>query len=179
MSTRRAFWLATLFSLGILTTIATIGAITGFMGRMLGDIGAYGYYFVAGIFFIVGLYLLEVISIPFLGNVGQPKFEKKGSLAALILGLAFGVALGPCTFAYIAPMLAIAFSIAATQFFYGLILLMIYGIGHCSVIIVAGTSTELVQRYLSWNAGSKGVIVLKRICAVLVILAGVYLIWIA
>lgn len=50
MSTKRAFWLATLFSLGILTTIATIGLITGLLGRMLGDIGSYGNYIVAVIF---------------------------------------------------------------------------------------------------------------------------------
>ncbi len=177
ISTKRAFWLATLFSLGILITIATIGFITGLVGRMLGDIGSYGNYIVAIIFFVVGLHLLEVIPLPFLGKSSQPTFKRKGLLAAFILGLLFGIALGPCTFAYMAPILGITFKIATSQFFYGIMLLFIYGVGHCSVIVLAGTFTEIVQHYLNWNEKSKGTIIIKKICGVLVILGGIYLIW--
>jgi len=116
-STKRAFWLATSFSLGILTTIAVIGIITGLLGRMLGDIGSYGNYIVAIIFFIIGLHLLEIIQLPFLGETNQPTFRKKGLLAAFTLGLIFGIALGPCSFAYMAPMLGVVFTISVTQFF--------------------------------------------------------------
>ncbi|MBS4016317.1 MAG: sulfite exporter TauE/SafE family protein, partial [Candidatus Latescibacteria bacterium] len=114
-STKRAFWLATLFSLGILITIAVIGIITGLMGRMLGDVGKYGNYFVAVIFFLVGLYLLEIIRLPFLSAPNHSVIKKRGAWASFILGLIFGIALGPCTFAYMAPMLAVTFSIARTQ----------------------------------------------------------------
>lgn len=178
-STKRAFWLATLFSLGILLTIAIIGIITGLMGRMLGDIGGYGNYIVAVIFFIVGLVLLEIINFPFLSGPSQHAIKKKGALASFILGLVFGIALGPCTFAYMAPMLAITFSIASTQLIYGILLLLIYGIGHCSVIVAAGTFTEIIEHYLHWSEKSKGIKIVKKICGVLVILGGIYLIWTA
>lgn len=177
VSTKRAFWLATLFSLGILTTIATIGLITGLLGRMLGDIGSYGNYIVAIIFFVMGLHLLEIIPLPFLGRSNQPAFRKKGLWAAFGLGLIFGIALGPCTFAYMAPMLGIVFTMSVTQFFYGVVLLFIYGIGHCSVIVFAGTFAGIVQNYLNWNERSKGVVLVKKICGILVILGGIYLIW--
>jgi len=177
MSTKRAFWLATSFSLGILTTIAVIGLITGLLGRMLGDIGSYGNYIVAIIFFIIGLHLLEVIQLPFLGKTNQPAFRKKGLLAAFGLGFIFGIALGPCTFAYMAPMLGIVFTVSTTRLYYGVLLLLFYGIGHCSVIIFAGTFTEIIQNYLNWNESSRGVLVVKKICGFLVILGGMYLIW--
>ena len=177
MSTKRAFWLATSFSLGILITIAAIGLITGLLGRMLGDIGSYGNYIVAVIFFVIGFQLLEVIQLPFLGKTNQPTFRKKGLLAAFGLGLIFGIALGPCSFAYMAPMLGIVFTISVTQFFYGATLLFAYGIGHCSIIILAGTFAEVVQRYLNWNEKSKGTVLIKKICGVLIILGGMYLIW--
>lgn len=177
ITTKRAFWLATLFSIGILITIGLIGLITGLIGRMLGDIGYYGNYIVAVIFFVVGLHFLGIIPFPFLGKSGQPSFKKKGLLAAFILGLVFGIALGPCTFAYMAPMLGITFKIAATQLFYGVTLLFTYGIGHCFVIVFAGTFTEIVQHYLNWNEKSKGMLLLKKICGILVILGGIYLIW--
>ncbi len=177
-STKRAFLMSTLFALGILITIGIIGAITAAVGRMMGDIGAVGNYFVAVIFFVVGLHLLGVIPMPWSGP-GQVKMKRKGMLAALILGLVFGIALGPCTFAYMAPMLAVTFKLAATSAVYGVILLAVYGVGHCSVIVVAGTSTELVQRYLNWNEESKGADILKKVCGVFVILGGLYLIYTA
>jgi cytochrome c-type biogenesis protein len=176
ISTKRAFVISALFAAGILITIGAIGAITAAAGRMMGDVGKYGNYFVALIFFMVGLHLLDVIPMPWSG-VGQVGMKRKGMLAAFILGLVFGIALGPCTFAYMAPMLGVTFKLATTNLLYGVGLLLVYGIGHCSVIVIAGTSTELVQQYMNWNEKSKGAVVLKKICGVLVLLGGVYLIY--
>ena len=178
ISTKRAFWISVLFAIGILITIGAIGAITAAAGRMMGDVGKYGNYFVALIFFVVGLHLLEVIPNPFAGP-GQVSMKRKGLLAAFILGLVFGIALGPCTFAYMAPMLGITFKLASTNLFYGILLLFVYGIGHCSVIILAGTFTEAVQHYMNWNEKSKGAVILKKICGALVLLGGIWLIYAA
>jgi len=178
ISTKRAFIISTLFAVGILITIGAIGAVTAAVGRMMGDVGRYGNYFVALVFFVVGLHLLGVIPMPWSGP-GRVGMKRKGMLAAFILGLVFGIALGPCTFAYMAPMLGVTFKLAATNLFYGVLLLIVYGLGHCSVIVLAGTCTELVQRYMNWNEKSKGAIILKKICGVLVLIGGLYLIFIA
>jgi cytochrome c-type biogenesis protein len=174
---KRAFVLAGLFSVGILITIGVIGLITGLMGRIMGDVGKTGNYFVAVIFFVIGLHLLDVIHIPFLGVSGQPKTSRKGAWAAFIIGLLFGVALGPCTFAYMAPILGIAFQAASTNLPFAVSLVLLYALGHCSVIVLAGTFTGMVQKYLHWNERSKGAVILKKVCGVLVIMGGVYLIW--
>ncbi len=176
ISTRRAFIISLLFSVGILFTIGVIGAITAALGRMMGDVGRYGNYFVAAVFFLVGLHLLGVIPMPWSGP-GQVGMKRKGVLAAFALGLVFGIALGPCTFAYMAPMLGVTFSLAATNIIYGIFLLFMYGIGHCSVIVFAGTFTEVIQRYLNWNERSKGAVILKKVCGILVIFGGVYMIY--
>ncbi|MDD4118750.1 MAG: cytochrome c biogenesis protein CcdA [Kiritimatiellae bacterium] len=178
ISTKRAFQISLLFSLGILITIGLIGAATAMAGRMLGDVGRFGNYFVAAIFFLVGLHLLGVIPLPFTGP-GQVHMKKRGRLAAFLLGLVFGVALGPCTFAYMAPMLAVTFQLAADRMAYGILLLLAYGVGHCAVIVLAGTFTEAVQHYLNWNESSRGATILKKVCGVLVILGGLWMIYTA
>jgi len=176
ISTKRAFILALLFATGILITIGLIGLITGLAGRMLGDVGKWGNYIVAFIFFIIGLYLLGIIPLPFLERgANAAGFRRKGLFAALMLGLIFGVALGPCTFAYMAPMLGVVFNVASTKLLFSVFLILAYAIGHCSVIVFAGTFTEVVQHYLNWNEGSKGALIIKKLCGVLVILAGIYL----
>lgn len=174
VSTGKAFGIASFFAIGILITIAGIGALTAAAGRMMGDVGRWGNYFVALIFFLVGLHLLGVIPAPW-SSPGQVGVKSKGLLAAFLLGLIFGIALGPCTFAYMAPVLAVAFKAAHTAWLYAASLLLVYGLGHCAVIVAAGTSTELVQRYLNWNEHSRGVTIVKRVCGVLVILGGIYL----
>jgi len=176
ISTRRAFLISTMFAVGILATIGVIGAVTAAAGRMMGDVGAYGNYTVAIIFFVVGLHLLDIIPMPWSGP-GRVGMKRRGMLAAFILGLVFGIALGPCTFAYMAPMLGVTFRMAAGNLPYGISLLVLYGLGHCSVIVAAGTSTGLVQHYLEWNEHSRGAVLLKKTCGILVILGGLYLIY--
>ncbi|MFC2140422.1 cytochrome c biogenesis CcdA family protein [Candidatus Auribacterota bacterium] len=178
ISTKRAFALSSLFSIGILLTIFFIGLLTSWMGRMVGDIGVWGIYFVALIFFMVGIYLLGFIPFSFL-SPSQVNMKKKGLFASFILGLIFGLALGPCTFAYMAPVLGISFSLAKENIIYAISLMVLYGIGHCLVIVLAGTFTEIVQNYLNWNEKSKGTLIIKKICGVLVIAGGIYLIVIA
>jgi cytochrome c-type biogenesis protein len=178
VTTRRAFLTALVFALGILTTIGLIGVATALAGRMLGDLGPHINYLVAAIFFVVGLHFLGVIPMPFAARSGGAR-QKRGLLAALILGLVFGLALGPCTFAYMAPMLGITLSVARTNMGYGILLLAAYGVGHCSVIVAAGTSTGIVERYLKWSSKSRGLDIVKKVCGALVILGGVYLLWAA
>ena len=178
ISTKRAFFVSTLFAVGILVSIAFVGAATSAAGRMMGDVGRYGNYIVAVVFLLVGLHLIGIIPMPWSGPSNIP-VKRKGLVPAFVLGLVFGIALGPCTFAYMAPILSIAFSLAGASVPYGFLLMLMYGVGHCSVIVVAGTFTEVVQRYLNWNERSAGATIVKAVCGVLVILGGAYLIYTA
>ena len=172
----RTFKISFVFAIGILITIALIGIITASLGRLMGDLGVWGNYFVALIFFIVGLYLLDIIKMDWNSNLLRPS-KTRGMFAALMLGLLFGLALGPCTFAYMAPVLGVVFQTAKTDYVFSVILLAAFGIGHCSVIVGAGTLTGKVQKYLDWSEGSRTILWIKRICGILVILGGIYLIY--
>lgn len=176
ISLTRSFNISLVFSLGILLTIAGIGIVTASLGRLMGDVGVFGNYFVAIIFFVVGLYLFDVIKIDW-DFAGIKQTKSKGLVAALILGLLFGIALGPCTFAYMAPVLGVVFQTAQTNYLLAMLFLIAFGIGHCSVIVGAGVLTGKVQKYLDWSENSKAITLLKRVCGVLVILGGVYLIF--
>ncbi len=176
MTTLRAFVISNLFAAGILISIGLIGAITAVAGRMLGDVGPWGNWLVASIFFIVGLHLWGLVPMPWSGP-GQINMGRKGMLAAFLLGLIFGIALGPCTFAFMGPVLGVAFAEASNNTLYAATLLLAYGLGHCAVIVIAGTFTEMVQQYLNWNERSKGTLWIKRICGLLVMAGGTWLIY--
>lgn len=180
VTVKRTFILSLFFSLGILVTIALIGIITASLGMMMGNLGAAGNYIVAVVFFIIGLYLLDIIKLPsqWIGSGTNLKSSTHiGIISAFTIGLLFGIGLGPCTFAFMAPVLGVVFSIATANLLYTVLLLAAFAAGHCTVIVFAGTMTAKVQQFLNWSDGSKAVIYIKKICGLFVIAGGIYFIY--
>jgi len=173
---RRAFAISGLFATGILMTIGVIGVLTAAAGRMMGDVGIWGNIFVAGLFFVVGLYLMDVITLSWSGFTPSTSLAR-GWKGAILLGLLFGIGLGPCTFGFMAPVLGVVFSVAATNLLQAITLLAAFGIGHCSVLVLAGGTAGTVQKYLNWTERTKGATYLKRVAGALVLLAGVYYVY--
>jgi len=173
---KHAVTLSTLFAIGILITMAAIGIITTFAGRMTGDAGAIGCYVMSAVFLLIGLHLLDVISIPWFGTQKET-IKTKGTLGALLLGLLFGIASGPCTFAFLAPVLAVVFHTAADRAPFSGLLLVFYGLGHCAVLIVAGTSVERAKHFADWNRKTKTASRIKAAIGGLLILFGLYFLY--
>ncbi len=174
----RSYWLSFVFGVGILITIGLVGLITASAGRMMGDVGVWGNVIVAAVFFVVGLYLLDVLKLSWNGIIPRTSIAR-GWKGAFLLGLIFGIGLGPCTFAYMAPVLGVVFSVATTSMLKGLSLIAAFGVGHCGVIVGAGGAAGTVQKYLDWTEQSKGATWLKRSAGVLVIVGGIYFVYTA
>lgn len=173
---RRAAGLSALFALGILGSIALLGVVTAAAGRMMGDVGPWENYAVAAVFFVFGLHLLGWLPLPESWRPA-PAQPQRGPWGAFLFGFVFGVALGPCTFGFMAPVLGVTFSLAGEQPLFAYGVLVLFGLGHCAVIGIAGVSTSWVQRWLAWQDGTQGAQWLRRACGVCVCAAGVYLIW--
>ena len=173
---RHAAGLSALFAVGILITMAVIGIVTATAGRMTGDTGATGGYVMSAVFILIGLHLMDVISIPWFGTQKE-KVHRKGFRGALLLGLLFGIASGPCTFAFLAPILAVVFNTASDNTPFGLLMLGLYGLGHCVVLIAAGTSIERAKHFADWNRKTKTARHIKAAIGTLLILAGLYFLY--
>lgn len=174
---RRSLWLSSAFAVGILASIALVGVATAAAGRMLGDVGRVGNWLVAVVFFAVGLNLLGVLPLPTFGSAPATA-RRRGASGALLLGFVFGVALGPCTFAFMAPLLGIVFRASGTgRAAYGVLLVALYGLGHAMSIALAGSSVHSVSRWLGWRSGARAVAAVKAVAGVAVILGGVYFVW--
>lgn len=172
-STGRAFRLSLVFSLGVLASIALIGVITAALGRLIGDLGSVGNVAVAIVFFVFGLYLMDLV--PLNWNLFPSTTRRRGMPAALGLGLVFGIGLGPCSFAFLAPLLMIVFGQAQTDYLLAVGLLGAFALGHCGVIVLAGTAAQKVQTVVSWGSRAGVTRWVRRVCGALVVLAGIYL----
>ena len=69
--------------------------------------------------------MLDIIKLPREG-ANLKRTYKKGLLVALIPGLLFGIGLGPCTFAFMAPVLGVVFQVVRSNLYYAIILLLAF-----------------------------------------------------
>lgn len=177
-SGRRALAISSAFALGILGSIAVIGALTAAAGRMLGDVGRVGSWTLAAVFLVFGLNLLGVLPLPSFG-ASPGAVRRRGALGALLLGLVFGAALGPCTFAFMAPLLGLVLHAGESGAASGVLLVALFGLGHAGAIAFAGASFQSVQRWLGWKAGARAVQVLRAGAGVAVLCGGAYFVYTA
>lgn len=81
---RRAVVLAGSFAIGILASIAAVGAATAAAGRMVGDVGRGGTWALAAVFLAVGLNLIGILPLPtWSAPTGTPR--QRGTGGALLL----------------------------------------------------------------------------------------------
>ncbi|HSK08598.1 MAG TPA: cytochrome c biogenesis protein CcdA [Vicinamibacterales bacterium] len=176
LSARRAAWLSTAFALGILVTVAVIGVVSVLAGRMLGAFGGITNYLVAALLLAVGLELLGAWPFRWSG-LPRPETTRRGVAGAFLFGLAFGTALGPCTLAFLAPVMGITVQTAGSRPLFAAFLMLAYAAGHCGVLALAGAGGPLILGFLSRN--ERAVNVLRGACGVLVLAGGLYLVYAA
>lgn len=172
-SRRKAFAYSLLFGMGLLVTLALIGFATSAAGRLLGDVGDAPRIVVAVFIVLCGLWLMDVPPFSKIPLSFQVKNERRGHLGALFLGLVYGVALGPCSFAFLAPMLGFVFQAGSSGLAFGAALMALYALGHTAAIVVAGTFGDAVRSYLARSGSGAAAIWFKRALGAIVVFAGI------
>lgn len=142
---RQAVGYSVLFSLGLFITISLLGIICALLGRMLGDVGNYWQILVGLVLVWVALGMLGVEKCSFYGGSLQ-KLKFKGFFGAFAIGLGFGVLSGSCTFGFIAPILAVI--TIQQKVMLGILFIVLFALGHCLPIVIAGSSTAAVRNLM-------------------------------
>lgn len=168
---RQAALYAGLFTTGLFLTIAAIGVICAWLGRMLGDVGPYWTIVVGLILLWVAMDMLGVAKCSMGGSL-MGRLRLRGMGGAFVLGLAYGVLSGSCTFGFIAPILAVI--TVQEKILTGILLIVLFGLGHCIPIVIAGSSTALVRRLMANASWQRGGTAFRRLAGVLIGLMGVY-----
>lgn len=165
----RAFIISCAFSLGIIFNLALVAFITSSLGLLLGGYEKFLTLFVAVIFILMGLHLTGLIHVKFfnLGS-GAKGTESQNLRGAITLGIVSGLAVGPCSIAYVSPVLSLAFSRASFM------LVIAYALGYATVIIAAGTFAQLFTDFLQSERGDKVLRIINILCGVALIAGGIY-----
>lgn len=171
ISGRQAAPFAILFTLGLFMTIAVVGLVCIWLGRMMGDVGPYWTLLLGAILLWIALDMLGIAKCSLPGNT-LARLQIRGLTGAFLLGLAYGILSGSCTFGFIAPILAII--TVQEKMATGMLLLLIFAAGHCLPIMVAGSSTAAVKKLLEKSSFQQGSIWFRRGAGILVGGLGIY-----
>jgi len=170
---RQAGLYSVLFTSGLFLTIALIGIICALLGRMLGDVGNYWQILIGIILIWVALGMLGVEKCSLSGSLLY-KLNLRGMFGAFVLGLAYGILSGSCTFGFIAPILAII--TVQEKVVTGILYIILFATGHCLPIVIAGSSTAAVKKLLensTWNGAGNW---FRKIAGSTIALLGIYFI---
>ena len=137
--TRKAFWLSAVFSLGNAVTFTVLGAAASRLGRMLPGFGRRGTPREGA----VRQETWEIFNfIP--ATYAVSKNKRRGFVGAFLAGILAGLFSSPCA----TPVLVALLALVAQEgsLLWGVILLLLYALGHSVLIIAAGTAVGFVQK---------------------------------
>mgnify|MGYP000285359343 FL=1 len=141
--TRKAFKLSLTFAGGMAITFTALGTAASLLGRLMGTSSKWWYLALGVLMVMMALQTWEVFQfIP--STYLTAKNTKKGYIGALIAGILGGIFSSPCA----TPVLVVLLGIVARSgnIAWGVLLLLLYSIGHSVLVIVAGTSIGFVRK---------------------------------
>ena len=175
-NTKRAFAYSAVFSLGTAITFIALGIIATSAGKLLGNSSPLWYLVLGVLMVLMALQTWGIFNfIPSVNLLSKSK--KRGFLGAFLAGILGGIFSSPCSTPVLIALLAIVAGNGSLP--WGILLMLLYSIGHSALVIAAGTSIGFVQRINANESYSKVGTVLKIIMGAAILLIGLYMFWLA
>jgi len=170
--TKKAFRLSLTFAIGSAVTFTALGVIASLAGKLIGTSASW-WYIVLGILMVLMALqtwgIFEIIPSSYLVS----KNTRKGYIGALIAGILGGVFASPCSTPVLIALLAIV--AGKGNIIWGILLLLIYSIGHGILAVVAGTSVGLIQKLTKSEKYGKLSTALTVVMGLIILTIGFYM----
>ncbi len=170
--TKRAFWLSMTFAIGSAVTFTLLGVVASYAGSLIGATAKWWYILLGVLMIMMALQTWELFQfIPSTHMLSKSK--RKGFVGAFIAGILGGIFSSPCA----TPVLIVLLAIVAGKgsIVWGIVLLLIYSVGHGALAVIAGTSVGLVQKMGTDERYGKFSNILKYVMGFFILLIGLYM----
>lgn len=140
------FFISLVYVFGLALTYCALAVFAAVSGKIFGQLQNSPWVFivVANVLIIFALVMLDVIPMPNLGKVAAGHDKPKNLWAVMLVGMASGLVVGPCT----APVLGTLLLYVASKqnIVHGTSLLFVFSYGVGTSLILLGTFSGLVGR---------------------------------
>lgn len=175
-NTKKAFAYSAVFSVGTAVTFVALGIIATSAGKLMGTSSSLWYLILGILMVLMALQTWEIFNfIPSVNLISKSK--KKGFVGAFLAGILGGIFSSPCSTPVLIALLAIV--AGEGNLIWGVLLMLLYSIGHSALVMVAGTSVGFVQKISSSEKYNKAATVLRLVMGVAILLIGLYMFWLA
>ena len=170
--TKRAFRLSVTFAIGMAVTFTVLGTAASMLGKLMQGAGSWWYILLGILMLLMALQTWEIYNfIP--SSYAISKNTKRGFVGALIAGVLGGFFSSPCA----TPVLVALLAMVAEKgsLLWGILLLLLYSVGHSFLVLIAGTSVGFVHKLSSnekYGGASK---ILRIIMGLLIMLIAFYM----
>lgn len=173
---KKAFAYSAVFSIGTAVTFVTLGIIATSAGRLMGTSSPIWYILLGVLMMLMALQTWEIFNFIPSTNL-LSKSRKRGFIGAFIAGVLGGVFSSPCSTPVLIALLAIV--AGEGNLLWGILLMLLYSIGHSALVMVAGTSIGFVQKINNSERYKTAAKVLKFSMGIAILLIGFYMFWLA
>ncbi len=171
-SHRRAFILSVIFALGSALTFTAFGVMASLAGELIGTSAKWWYMALGLLMMLMFLQMLGIYN--FIPSTHMlVKNQKKGLLGAFLAGILGGFFSSPCS----TPVLIVLIAVVAGKgsLGFGIMLFLLYSLGHGILAVVAGTSVGFVQKISQNSQYARLTKALTMILALGVLCIGFYM----
>jgi cytochrome c-type biogenesis protein len=143
-NTAAAFKFSLVFAFGTAITFTTLGALASLLGKLF-NFGTGGWWYVVlGVLMIaMALQTWGILTI-IPASYAQSKNTKRGYVGAFLTGVLGGLFSSPCATPVLIALLALV--ARGSNPLWGILLLLLYSIGHSILVIVSGTFMGLTRK---------------------------------
>lgn len=170
---KRSLGFSLIFVFGLAISFTLMGLIAVTLGRLFGDVGGFWPWVIAFICLGMGTHLWGFWDFSMPQRLVNFRPTRGGAIGAFLLGMLFGLVSAPCA----APILVVVLTYIAAKgnMLYGLSLLWTYAVGHCLLIVAAGTSVGVAKGLVASTGFVRANALLKKIAGILIIAVGIYI----
>ncbi len=169
---KKAFRLSLIFAVGMAVTFTVLGTLASLAGNLIGTSASWWYIVLGALMVLMALQIWGIFEfIP--STYLLSKNKSKGYLGALLTGILGGVFSSPCA----TPVLIVLLAIVAKQgnILHGILLLLLYSLGHSILVLIAGTSIGWVNKITSNPNYGKASKIIKIILGIVILILGFYM----
>lgn len=171
-NTKRAFNLSLVFSIGSSISFVILGLLATTAGKLIGSSNPIWYIILGSLMMLMALQTYGIFNFIPSSNL-MVKNKKTGFIGAFITGILGGFFSSPCSTPVLVALLAVVSN--SNNIWFGIILMLLYGIGHSVLIMVAGTCVSAVQRLNTSEKYKKLSKALNIVLGTLILLIGFYM----
>ena len=171
---RRAFALSLLFAAGSSITFIALGVVASLAGLLLEKAEVWMHLILALLLILMALQMWGVIDLIPSGSALAGR-RLKGNWGAFLAGLLAGIFAAHCATPMIVALLAIV--IDSGRILFGIVLLLLFSLGHAILSVVAGISVGLVQRITESPKYERIGKIIGIVLGIIILLVALWLLW--